>query len=529
MNSHRKPSAVNKRKKSENEPHPQSKTLITIVGTRDPYVDSLVEDMERTGPILGLLSHDKSFQRVVLLAQPVTKERTQRTREAIMKLFPHIRVMTMDLNILDPISYSDILREMRKVIPLILEDASDQQLFINVSSGTPQMHSCWILLAASGEIPARIINIRESKFVTKERGYFTQLDFTSPDFPIVRTAPRYLNEGTGNETDLGSALQQMGFVADHPAMRKVIEMIAILAPIERSILILGDTGTGKEITAKLLHRYSKRAAQPFVAINCGAIPKDLAESILFGHRKGSFTGAVSDHPGKFREAHKGTLFLDELGELPEATQVKLLRVLQTGEIEPVGESKTVKVDVRVIAATNADMIKSIGSGKFREDLYHRVAKSVIRLPSLAERKTDIPKIALLVLDRINGQLKKSKRISPGALMKLQMHSWPGNIRELENVVENAVILSRQDVITEDDIELSSLQNNENRPQLPVPEPGFSIEKYLSNIRQQLIVKALEITGGKQSEASRLLGISPQAVNNYLKKSEGLLNAEKGTD
>ena len=495
----------------------RQKTLITIVGTRDPYVDSLVEDMERTGPILGLLSHDRSFQSVVLLSQPVTKERTQRTREAIQKLFPHITVKTTDMNILDPISYSAILYEMRKAIPFILEETSNHQLYINVSSGTPQMHSCWILLAASGEIPAHIINIRESKFVTKELGYFTELDFTSPDFPLVRSAPRYVSEGINQDIDIGSAIQQMGFVADHPSMRQVIEMIAILAPIDRSILILGDTGTGKEITAKLLHRFSQRTSQPFVAVNCGAIPKDLVESILFGHRKGSFTGAVSDHPGKFREAHKGTLFLDELGELPESTQVKLLRALQTGEIEPVGESKTVKVDVRVIAATNADMLRSIGTGKFREDLYHRVAKSVIRLPSLAERKTDIPKIALLVLDRINHQLKKIKRISPEALMKLQMHSWPGNIRELENVVENAAILSRNDVIGESDIELSS-QIHDEPAQLPVPEPGFSIETYLSEIRVQLIDKALELAGGKQSEAARCLGISPQAINKHLKKS-----------
>ena len=495
----------------------RSKTLITIVGTRDPYVDSLVEDLERTGPILGLLSQDRSFQSVVLLSQPITKERTQRTLEVLHMHYPHIRVRTMDLNILDPISYSDILREMRKAVPVILEETTDHQLFINVSSGTPQMHSCWILLAASGEIPAHIINIRESKFVTKGLSYFTELDFSSPDFPLVRSAPKYISEQKYSTIDLGLAIQQMGFVADHPAMQKVIELITILAPIDRSILILGDTGTGKEITAKLIHRFSLRNTQPFVAVNCGAIPKDLAESILFGHKKGSFTGAVSDHPGIFREANKGTLFLDELSELPESTQVKLLRALQTGEIEPVGESRTFKVDVRVIAATNADMVKSIGSGKFREDLYHRVAKSVIRLPSLTERKTDIPKIVLLVLDRINHQLKKSKRISPEALMKLQKYCWPGNIRELENVVENAAILSRQDVIGETDIELSSPMIRSELSQIPFPEPGFSIECYLSEIRKQLIDKALELANGKQSEAARRLGISPQAINKHLKK------------
>jgi DNA-binding NtrC family response regulator len=493
------------------------KTLITIVGTRDPYVDTLVENIERTGPILGLMSTERNFNRVILISQPSFRERCQATREAINRLFPHILVKILDVNILDPISYSEILRELRRIIPLISEITGNDKLYINVSSGTPQMHSCWILLAASGEIPARIINIRDPKFIGKGKERILELDFTSPEFPVIRSAFRPEREESNFRVDMEEAIRQMGFVADHPSMKRVIEMISILAPIDRSILILGETGTGKEVTARLLHRFSSRVSGNFVAVNCGAIPKDLIESILFGHKKGSFTGAIADHPGKFREAQKGTIFLDELGELPDTAQVKLLRVLQTGEVEPVGESKTIKVDVRVIAATNADILKLIREGKFREDLYHRVAKSVIRIPRLAERKTDIPKIVLRILDQINYQLKKSKRITPEALIKLQNYSWPGNVRELENVVENAAILSRKEVIDDADIELSVPVLPQPEQILPELNSDFSIEAYLGDIRGRLIARAIEMSEGNLSRAARLLGISPQAVHKYYHK------------
>jgi DNA-binding NtrC family response regulator len=491
------------------------RTLITFVGTRDPYTDTLVENMERTGPILGLLMAGQNFNRVVLISQPSLKDRAVSTREAINHLLPHIIVEMLDVNIIDPISYSEILSELRRLFPLISEKTGNDMLYINASSGTPQMHSCWIMLAASGEIPARIINIRDPKFIGKGKERIVELDFTSPDFPVIRSAFHPSGESRNYHVGLEEAIRQIGFVADHPSMKRVIEMIGILAPIDRSILILGETGTGKEITARLLHRFSRRASGNFIAVNCGAIPKDLIESALFGHKKGSFTGAIADHTGKFRDAHKGTLFLDELGELPESAQVKLLRVLQTGEVEPVGESRLFKVDVRVIAATNSDIMKMVREGRFREDLYHRVAKSVIRIPRLAERKTDIPKIALQVLDQINHQLKKSKRISPEALMKLQQYSWPGNVRELENVVENAAILSRKEVIEEGDIELAASELSVSSPSLPEPEPGFSIEEYLSGLRGKIMDNAIEQSGGNLSKAARQLGISPQAVHKYL--------------
>jgi DNA-binding NtrC family response regulator len=490
------------------------KTLVTFVGTRDPYTDTLVDQIERTGPILGLLSAERSFNRVILISQPGFRERSQATFEAINRLFPALQVEILDVTILDPISYTEILRELRRLIPLISDLADSDRLYINASSGTPQMHACWILLAAGGEIPARIINVRDPRFMGKGKERILELDFTSPEFPVIRQAFKPQHDGSHFKVDIEEAIREIGFVADHPSMKRVLEMITILAPIDRSILILGETGTGKEITARLLHRFSRRASGNFVAVNCGAIPKDLVESILFGHKKGSFTGAIADHPGKFREAHKGTVFLDELSELPESAQVKLLRVLQTGEIEPVGESKSLKVDVRVIAATNADILKMIRESRFREDLYHRVAKSIIRLPGLAERKTDIPRIALRVLDQINYQLKKSKRISPEALLKLQNYSWPGNVRELENVVENAAILARKEVIEELDIELPVQVLSLPGQELPEPEPDFSLETYLGFIRSRLISRAIEKSGGNLSRASRLLGISPQAVHKF---------------
>jgi transcriptional regulator with PAS, ATPase and Fis domain len=260
---------------------------------------------------------------------------------------------------------------------------------------------------------------------------------------------------------------------------------------------------------------SNRSEYPFIPINCAAIPKELVESILFGHRKGAFTGAISDRTGKFDAAHTGTLFLDELAELPVSTQSKLLRVLQDGMVEPLGSAKPHKVDVRVVAATNQDIKEAIKTGNFRQDLYYRLNVGEIRLPPLRERKSDIPKIALYVLERINHSLKNQKRLSTGALRKLQDYPWYGNARELENAIERSVRLSQKTVLEAEDLLIPEPIGVDNMSGI-VPEPGFSIEEYLSTSRKALINKAMELAGGNRSEAARLLGISPQAVHKFLK-------------
>lgn len=381
------------------------------------------------------------------------------------------------------------------------------------------MHACWLLLVASGEMPAHVLHIRPPRFVTGERPLISEIDLTSPDSPVVKPNMFSATATDIIHPDLDTAMREIGIIGDHPSMKKAIEIAATLAPTDLPMLILGETGTGKELFAKLIHRLSDRAQGPFIPINCAAIPKELVESILFGHKKGSFTNAISDQTGKFDAAHKGTLFLDELGELPIPTQSKLLRVLEDGLVEPVGNPKPHKVDVRIIAATNQDIRESIKSGKFRQDLYYRLNVGEILLPPLRERKSDIPKIALYVLDHINESLKYPKRLSTGALRSLQSHSWQGNARDLENVIERSARLSQKGVLEAKDLSISEPIGMDNvSGGIPEPQPGFSLEAYLADSRKELINTALEIAGGNQSEAARLLDISPQAVHKFLKKN-----------
>jgi DNA-binding NtrC family response regulator len=250
----------------------------------------------------------------------------------------------------------------------------------------------------------------------------------------------------------------------------------------------------------------------------------LIRSILFGHKKGSFTGTTNAQVGKFDLADGGTLFLDELAELPMPSQAKLLRILQDGLVEPLGEKKAHKVNVRVIAATNQDLRKAIQRGRFREDLFYRLNVGEIRLPALRERKSDVPKMALHVLDRVNATLRRPKRLSSGALTRLQNHPWPGNVRDLENVIERSARLARNDVLEADDLMISEpVTSADPLAALPEPHAGFSLDEYLRSARKQLILHALEIARGNQSEAARLLGLTPQAVHKFLRKSEGDFN------
>lgn len=242
------------------------------------------------------------------------------------------------------------------------------------------------------------------------------------------------------------------------------------------------------------------------------------ESLLFGHKRGAFTGAMSDQVGKFDQADGGTPFLDELTELPLPTQAKLLRVLQDGVVEPLGAKKPHKVNVRVIAATNQDVRTAIRQGRFREDLYYRLNVGEIKLPPLRDRRSDIPKIALHVLDRVNATLKRPKRLSPDALRRLQQHAWPGNVRDLQNVIERSVRLARRDVLEADDLMIGEpLASADPLDTLPEPQEGFSLEAYLTSARKQLILRALETAQGNQSEAARLLGITPQAVHKFVRR------------
>jgi len=400
--------------------------LLTFTGFHDPYFKGLVDQEEQPGPILSLLS-TRSFDHIFLFDTPTTQRITEETKDAILKLHRGTEVHVLEINLSDPTNYQEIFRGLRLHIHSIIEDFPSAHFFVAVASGTPHMHACWVLLTASGEIPARILHVRPPRFVTKEHPLVSEVDLSSRGFPSVRFQDKPITVEE-SEVDVDSVRVQLGIVGDHPAMQRSLEMGAMLAPSQAPILILGETGTGKELFARYIHKLSGRPGS-FVPVNCAAIPEDLVESLLFGHKKGAFTGAVNDQVGKFDTADKGTLFLDELGELPLPAQAKLLRVLQDGLVEPIGQAKAHKVDVRIVAATNRDLRKLVRQGKFREDLFYRLNVGEIKLPPLRERRSDIPKLALHILDRLNGSLRRPKRLSAEALSRLQSHNWAGNVRE----------------------------------------------------------------------------------------------------
>ncbi|MHB8809533.1 MAG: sigma-54-dependent transcriptional regulator [Desulfobulbaceae bacterium] len=295
-------------------------------------------------------------------------------------------------------------------------------------------------------------------------------------------------------------------------MHQVLETVARIAQMDSTVHIHGESGTGKELVARAIHLASPRKDKPFVAINCAALPETLLESELFGHEKGSFTGAIKSSKGLFAQAHQGTLFLDEIGDMPPALQVKLLRVLQERQFYPVGSEKPVLVDVRVIVATNKNLAELVKQDLFREDLFYRIHVIPIELPPLRERREDIPLLADSFLKKFSTQMgKQVKGLAPGALQRLMLHEWPGNVRELENIIEYAVAMTIQDVITEDLI-LPGERTSVAEALTPLKEARDAFEK-------QYLVRLLELTQGNVTSAATIAGRYRADLYVLLKKHE----------
>ncbi len=296
-------------------------------------------------------------------------------------------------------------------------------------------------------------------------------------------------------------------IARSEAMRHVFDLVSKVADHKTTILVTGESGTGKDLIARAIHESGNRADAPMVSINCGGIPENLLESELFGYKRGAFTDAVKDKPGRFEEADGGTLFLDEIGEMPPSLQVKLLRVLQEGEITPLGGVGSEKIDVRVIAATSKDLRKEVEAEKFREDLFYRINVMTIHLPALRERRGDIPLLVGYFIEMFNKKLKKDiEGLSSEAMPLLMGYRWPGNIRELENVIERAVLLAKGRWITPEELP-PSVTSDQSSPSSLIPEGILSIKKASKIVERNLIFKALDLTGGNRTQAAKVLEIS----------------------
>ncbi len=313
-------------------------------------------------------------------------------------------------------------------------------------------------------------------------------------------------------------------VGSSPAMQHIYSMIQQVAPTRTNVLITGESGTGKELIARAVHQESDRRDQPFVAINCGGIPETLMESELFGHRKGAFTGATHDKPGLFQEAHRGTIFLDEIGEFGLPIQVKLLRAIQERVIRPVGSTEDVAVDIRIVSATNKQLEKEVIAGKFREDLFYRLNVIEIKVPPLRERKADLRALAQHFLEKYSREMgKEIKKLSSYALDLVLKYDFPGNVRELENLIERSVALSTTNIILPDSLALAVHKRRwvegvkDRRFDVDEVSKGVALDSILEEIERAYIKKALDITNGNKNKAAELLGISFRSIRYRLEK------------
>ena len=316
-----------------------------------------------------------------------------------------------------------------------------------------------------------------------------------------------------------------GIIGKSPVMKRLFQLLETVAPTNSTILITGETGTGKEVVARAVHHNSARRSQRFVALNCSAIPETLLEAELFGHVRGAFTGAVGNRQGRFEQAHRGTLFLDEVGTMSTALQTKLLRALQEREFERIGDSHTIKVDVRVIAATNSDLAKMVADGSFREDLFYRLNVIPIHIPSLRDRKEDIPLLVQHFLDKIQKEGSGTRRpanltVSQNAMRRLMAYPWPGNVRQLENSIERAVAFSGgRAQIDEGDLPTEIQQSQEAAipSAVTLPEDGLDLDSLIGSIERELIERSLERTGGNKGQAAKLLGLKRTTLVEKLKR------------
>jgi DNA-binding NtrC family response regulator len=328
---------------------------------------------------------------------------------------------------------------------------------------------------------------------------------------------------TGLKRELAYLRSRAGAIPARPAplgvsegWKQVLQLVEVAAPTDTSVLLLGDSGTGKEEVARLLHARSRRAAGPFVPVNCAAIPAELFESEFFGHRRGAFTGAVADRDGRFRIAHRGTLLLDEIDALPPVAQAKVLRVLQDGTFERVGDSEPTSVDVRLLCASNTDLAALVERGAFRPDLFYRINVLPITIPPLRERREDIPVLAEAFLAEMAARLgKRVSAIAPAAMAALTAYDWPGNVRELRNVIERGVLLARDETLGAEGLPFAAGAATPTGKR-PEPEP-LRLREALAGEEKRLLEEALRRANGVRREAAQLLGIDERNMAYYLKK------------
>jgi len=464
------------------------------------------------GPILSTLQ-SASFDRVELLSS-YPAERVE-PYLVWLKAGVDIGIELHYESLSSPVHFGEIYKAANKHLERLSSPRTD--LSILISPGTPAMQAIWILLGKTRYPATFYQSSLEQGVQTVEVPFEITAEYVPAANTITGEKLLQLSEG---QAPVNAAFDSI--IAQSSRMLILKSQAQILAQKQVPVLIYGETGTGKELFARAIHNAGSRSSEPFIAVNCGAIPPELIDSTLFGHRKGAFTGAVENRVGVFQQAHGGTLFLDEFGELAPDAQVRLLRVLQEGVVNPVGASQDVRVDVRVITATHRNLMQAVADGRFREDLFYRVAVGVLHLPALREREGDLLLLVDFLLREITAQDSslKSKKISADAKNIILRHPWRGNVRELQSTLLRAALWCSGSVIDVADIEqaLFQMPQDQRSPMSLDVSQGIDLQEVISGVVDQYVRQALKITGNNKTRAAGLLGLkSQQTLSNWMSK------------
>lgn len=491
-------------------------TLLTWLGNRD--LENMQQDKIAAITAIALKAQPH-FDKIVILSND--KEETWSRFEAFLKKRmavngrPYNDIKIVKAHIESPIDYHTIAKETEKWITKLSEEADT--LSINLTSGTPAMTTLSVLIG-KGKANTKFLQATPTNELLHVE---IPIDFGSE---YLRSASKNIAYLAASQPKLESAFSVI--TAKSLVMQDTVSKAKRVAASEVPVLILGETGTGKEVMAQAIHSASLRTGQPLKIVNCGALAPNLVDSTLFGHKKGAFTGADKDYPGLFEQANNGTLFLDEVGELPLDVQVKLLRALQQGEVTRLGDTKTTNVDVRVIAATHQDLSKLVANGKFREDLFYRLAVGVIRIPSLRERQEDIPLIVGQLVDQINRSASKhpqyiSKKISEKGIKFLSSQYWPGNIRELWSTLNRAFLWSDTSIMDEYELSQAMLTRSQVVEDVPISltfNDKVDIVQLTDNFQKKYVEAALKASGNVKKHATQMLGLKDhQTLTNWMKR------------
>lgn len=498
------------------------KTLLTWIGKTD-LLASKGDPKAGMGPI-AQAAVARQFDEIVLITDFEKKEVEHFTTWLRQQTKSPFVVRYTKLS--GPTNFGEIYQSVKAVLTDLSAARKPERAFtFHVSPGTPAMAAVWILLAKT-LFHAEVI---ESSAIAGVQTVNIPFDIAADFIPDLLLQPD--SELERLSVGLPPATPEFEKILHRsPEMKRLITRARHVSLRSIPVLIEGESGTGKELLARAIHHASSRRAQPFVVVNCGAIPEELVESELFGHEKGAFTGAAAERKGHFEAADNGTIFLDEIGELPKRSQVKLLRVLQEGEVTRLGSSRARKIDIRIIAATNRVLTEEIALARFREDLFYRLAVAVLRLPPIRDRRGDLGTLIDGLLEQVNGESQsepgfKNKKLSAGARNVLLQHSWPGNVRELLNTLRRAAVWTPGTTLSEADIREALLPiagqatgRSSNLLDRNVEE-GVDLPAILGEVSASYIKRALHVAQGNKTKAANLLGLGNyQTLTNWMKKN-----------